>query len=163
MVDLELARVPGERRLFELAGVGTLRFGGIVSRAATATADGATWQIARPRFWSREIEAVDAAGTPVGSFSPRSLRRGGALHWAGRELVLRPASHWRECYALAGSDHELAIFEAKSWGSRPVKIRLEDAAALEPALVLFTAFIVRGLAEDASGAAGAAAGAAATG
>jgi len=39
----------------------------------------------------------------------------------------------------------------------------DDPAAVEPGLLLFAAFVVRGLAEDASGAAGAAAGTAAMG
>jgi hypothetical protein len=39
-----------------------------------------------------------------------------------RELMLRPASRWRERYALAEGDHELAVFEGKGWGRRPVKI-----------------------------------------
>jgi hypothetical protein len=43
----------------------------------------------------------------------------------------------------------------RSWGRRPVRITVEDFAALEPGLLLFTAFVVRGLAEDAASAAGA--------
>jgi hypothetical protein len=163
MVDLELTRVPRDRRLFELPGVGTLRLKGLGSRAAIATAHGATWRMGRPRFWLGDVEAVDAAGTTIGSFRPRALRRGGTLVWADREMVLRPASQWRERYALAKGERELAIFEGKGWGSKPVRIRLDDDEALEPALLLFTAFVVRGLAEDASGAAGAAAGVAAIG
>ena len=162
IVDLELTRVPGDRRLFALAGVGTLRLMGITSRTAVATAEGATWNIARPRFWTGDIAATDAAGKTVGSFTPRALRRGGILLWADRELVLRPASAWRERYALASGDTELAIFEGKGWGARPVRIQVGDSA-IEPGLLLFTAFVVRGLAEDASGAAGAGAGTAAIG
>ncbi len=163
MIDLELTRVPGERRLFALAGVGTLRFGGIASRSAVAAAGGQRWQIARRRPWSREIEAREASGTTVGHFEPRALRRGGKLSWAGRELALRPASQWRERYALTLGDNELAVLEGKGWGGRPVRVRLDENTAVEPGLLLFIVFLVRGLAEDASGAAGAAAGAAVTG
>jgi hypothetical protein len=162
IVDLELTRVPGDRRLFTLAGVGTLRLRGIASRTAVATAAGATWDLARPRFWSQDVNATDEAGTIVGSFRPRALRRGGTVVWADRELVLRPASAWRERYAVAAGETEFAIFEGKGWGARPVRIQVGDSA-IEPGLLLFTAFVVRGLAEDASGAAGAAAGAAVTG
>jgi hypothetical protein len=162
IVDLELTRVQGDRRLFTLAGVGTLRLPGIASRTAVATADGATWNIARPRFWSRDIAATDAGGTTVGSFKPRALRRGGVVQWGDRDLVLRPASAWRERYALAAGETELAIFEGKGWGARPVRIQVGDST-IEPGLLLFSAFVVRGLAEDASSAAGAAAGAAVTG
>ena len=145
-----------------MAGVGTLRLAGFASRTAVATADGATWELARPRFWSQDITATDAGGTTVGSFEPRALRRGGTVIWADRELVLRPASAWRERYALAAGETELAIFEGKGWGARPVRIQVGDSA-IGPGLLLFTAFVVRGLAEDASGAAGAAAGAAVIG
>jgi hypothetical protein len=69
--------------------------------------------------------------------------------------MLRPASRWRERYALADGDHELAVFEGKGWGRRPVKITVDDPRAPDPGLLLFAAFVVRGLGEDASAAAGA--------
>ena len=72
------------------------------------------------------------------------------MRWIDREFVLRPASRWRERYALADGDHELAVLEGKGWGRRPVRMRVEAPAALDPGLLLFTAFVVRGLAEDAS-------------
>ena len=163
MVDLELKRVPGERRLYELAGVGTLRLRGIVSPAAVARRRMGRRGDGPSSILVARHSAVDAAGATVGTFSPRVLRRGGTLVWAGRELSLRPASQWRERYALVTGEQELAVFEGKGWGSSPVKVRLDDGAAVDPALLLFTAFIVRGLAEDASGAAGAGAATAATG
>jgi hypothetical protein len=106
------------------------------------------------------MEATDTAGAVVGEYEPRgALRRGGLVRWAGRELELRPASRWRERYALADGDRELAAFDGKGWGKRPVKVTLDEANALEPGLVLFAAFVVRGLAEDAGApAAGASAG-----
>jgi hypothetical protein len=156
MPELELARATEDRRLFALPGVGTLRFEGLMSRAALAEADGRSWRLARTGFWRRTIAASDAAGTVVGEFAPRSLRRGGVLRWEEREFELRPASRWRERYALADAEQELAIFDGKGWGRRPVKVSVPDPDAVEPALLLFTAFVVRGLAEDASaGAAGA--------
>jgi hypothetical protein len=163
MANLELRRTSGDRRLYALDGLGTLRLEGIASRTATAEAEGESWRIARRHFWMRDIEATDAAGSTVGRFEPRGLRRGGTLRWADHELALRPASQWRERYALADVDKELAIFDGKGWGRRRVTISIADPAAVEPGLLLFAAFVVRGLAEDASGAAGAAAGTAATG
>ena len=163
MADLELRRVAGERRLYALEGVGTLRLKGFASRAAVAEAGESSWRITRRGFWQRVIHATDAAGTAVGVFEPRSLRRGGTLRWAGRELTLRPASDWRERYALADGSRELAILDGKGWGRRPVRVTLDDPEALEPGLLLFAAFIVRGRAEDAGGAAGAGAGTAASG
>jgi hypothetical protein len=74
------------------------------------------------------------------------------VHWKQRALELRPASRWRERYALAEGDQELALLDGKSWGKRPVAVSVEDPT-LEPGLLLFTAFVVRGLAEDADAAA----------
>jgi hypothetical protein len=154
MADLELTRTPDDRRLYALEGVGTLRLEGWSSRRATAEAGTDSWRIARSGFWQRAIEAVDAAGMTVGSFEPNTLRRGGTVRWEARELTLRPASVWRERYALADDERELVVLDGKGWGRRPVKVSVEDPAAIEPGLLLFAAFVVRGLAEDA-GAAGA--------
>jgi hypothetical protein len=96
-------------------------------------------------------------GVVVGEFEPRTIRRGGALRWAGRELSLRPASAWRERYALADGDRELALLDGKGWGRRPVKVSIDDIGAVEPGLLLFATFVVRGLADDAGAAAGASA------
>ena len=66
---------------------------------------------------------------------------------------MRPASMWRERYALAVGDHEFAIFDGKSWGKRPVRITIADPSGVEPGLLLFAAYVVRALAEDADSAA----------
>jgi hypothetical protein len=163
MVDLVLERAPGERGLYTVPGVGALRFDGLFSRAATAEAGEKRWRVARRGFWGRRVEASDADGTTVGTFESRGLRRGGPVVWAGRELRLQPASAWRERYALVERDQELAVFDGKGWGRKPVAISIDDPDALDPGLVLFTAFVVRGLADDASATAGAAASTAATG
>jgi hypothetical protein len=141
----------------EFEGIGTLRLHGLGSRTATAEAGGESWLITRRGFWRRVVEATDGAERVVGTFEPAGLRRGGTLHWGERELELRPASHWRERYALADGDRELALFDGKGWGRRPVTVTVDDRGAVEPGLVLFAAFVVRGLARDASGTAGGAA------
>jgi hypothetical protein len=146
-----------------LTAFGTLRLEGFASRGATAEAAGTSWRIARRGFWQRRIEAIDAAGTAVGEFEPRGLRRGGTVRWAGRQLALRPASNWRERYALTDGERELVVLHGKGWGRRPVKLTIDDSEAVEPGLPLFAAFVVRGLAEDAGSAAGAGAATAATG
>jgi hypothetical protein len=155
LADLELTRTPGDRRLYALEGVGTLRLKGLASRTGVAEAGGGSWRIARRGFWQRRIQATAPTGAVVGVFEPRAGRRGGTLHWAGRRLTLRPASRWRERYALADGEIELAVFDGGGWGQRPVRVTLDDQAAVDPGLLLFAAFIVRGFAEDA--AAGAAA------
>jgi hypothetical protein len=162
MTDLELTRTSAAHRLYALEGVGTLRLQGLLGRAATAEADGSTWRFARRGFWG-PFEVTDAAGGAVGAFEPRGLgRRGGTLCWDGREFALRPASNWRERYALAVGDREFALLDGKGWGRRPVKVTVDDMSAVEPGPLLFAAFLVRGLAEDA-GAAGAGSSAAAMG
>ena len=103
------------------------------------------------------IEATDAGGTTVGAFRAHGMRRGGSLRWGERELALRPASRWRERYALVDGDRELATFEGKGWGKRPVKVGVDAPDELEPGLMLFAAYVVRGLAEDAATAASASA------
>jgi len=108
MADLELTRTPEDRRRYALDGVGTVRRNGFLSRTATAEANGRTWQFAGRGFWRRGVIARDAAGTIVGEFEPRGMRRGGRVRWADRELALRPASAWRDRYALADGERELA-------------------------------------------------------
>ncbi len=139
-----------------LDGVGTLRLGGLLSRSATAEAGGRRWHLAVHGILHRTIEAVDEGGAIVGSFEGRSIRRGGALTWGGHRYLLRTASAWRERYALALGDRELALLDGKGWGKRPVRVTLDDPSALEPGLLLFAVFVVRALAEDAG--AGASAG-----
>jgi hypothetical protein len=155
MPELELTRTPDDRRLYALEGVGTLRLEGFGSRAATAEADGRSWRLAHRRWWQRDLQATDAMGIVVGEFEPRTIRRGGVVRWAGQELSLRPASAWRERYALAEGDRELALLDGKGWGRRPVKVSIEDPAEVDPGLLLFATFVVRGLADDAGAAAGA--------
>ena len=90
------------------------------------------------------------------SASSRCAPSAAAGHSAGeRDLVLRPASAWRERYALAEGDNELALFDGAGWGRRPVKVTVDDPAALDAGLLLFAAFVVRRLAEDAGSSAAA--------
>src|SRR6476620_8571571 len=126
MAELELTRSRGDRRRYEVAGVGTLRFEGTFARRATAEAGAETWSFDRRGVFRTTIEASDAAGTAVGSFAPRTLGRGGAIRWGDHDLELRPASMWTERYALADDERELAVLDAKSWGKRPVRITIEE-------------------------------------
>ena len=162
MADLELTRTRSDRRLYSLEGVGTLRLHGLLSRSAIAEHGGQSWRFTTRGLLKRRVEASDAAGTVVGEFEPRSVRRGGIVRWGGQELALRPASSWRERYALAGGDRELALFDGKGWG-RPVKVTVDEPGSIEPGLLLLAAFVVRGLAEDAGAAAAGASTAATSG
>jgi hypothetical protein len=154
--DLELTRDPGDRRLYVLDGVGSLRLEGWGKRRATLDAAGRSWQAGPAGFWKRRVEATDAAGSPVAQFEPRSMRRGGVLRVGERELRIEPASKWKERYALKDGERELALLDAKTrGGGRPVRVTVQDPAAVEPLLLLFAAFLVRRLAEDAATAASA--------
>jgi hypothetical protein len=162
VTELELTRSRDDRRTYVVDGVGSLRLEGWLSRRASAEAGAGSWAFARRGMLRATMEATDAAGAEVGFFDPRTVRRGGTLTWGGRALALRPASHWKDRYALADGDRELAVLEGKGWGRRPVRITIDDPAEVEPGLLLFAAYVVRGLAEDSSAASGAAASSAAT-
>ncbi len=154
MPEIELTRSREDRKLYVLDGVGALRLRGWTSRGARAETDGRNWEIERRGIFTATFEATDASGTTVGAFHGRTLRRGGTLSWDRRELTLRPASAWRSRYALADGERELAVLTGKGGGKRPVKVEIDDLGAVDPGLLLFTAFVVRGLAEDASAAEG---------
>jgi hypothetical protein len=157
----ELTRVPGDRRSYALDDVGKLRLEGLLMRTATATAGTESWHFARRGFWQRAVEATDASGQTVGVFEPRDIRRGGRLRWRDSDYTLRPHSSWRERYVLADGDHELALVEATGWwgwgAQRPVRLNVDDLAATDPGMLLFTAFVVRALADAVSTSAGTAA------
>src|SRR4051812_24881023 len=120
--ELELIRSPVDRKTYVLEGVGELRLNGWLSRGARAGAGDREWEIARRGAFRTVMEATDAAGGVVGRFTGRGLRRGGTVTWEGRELTLRGASRWKERYALADGERELAVIEGKGWGKRPVRV-----------------------------------------
>jgi hypothetical protein len=127
-----------------------VRIKGWTSRAASAEVDGRRLELARRGLWRRSVAATDATGAAIGRFSAHGLRRGGSLRWEDRELVLRPASRWRERYALTDGRRELALIESTGWGRRPLKVTLDEPQGLDPRLLLFAVFVVRGLANDAA-------------
>ena len=154
MAGLELTRSKDDRRLYELGALGSLRLEGVFARRATATSAGVTWRFGRSGLFGQKIYALGSGDELVGEFDPRAIRRGGELRWKGQSFELRPASAWRERYALAVGDQELALFEGKGWGRRPVKLEILRPEGIEPGLMLFAAFVVRSVAEDAGSAAG---------
>ena len=153
MAELALTRSSGDKRRFELEGYGTLRLGGWASRWATAEAGTRKWGLARRGILKSVIQATDPAGTVVGEFEGRSLKRGGGLRWEDHAYKLEPDSRWKEHYALLDGERRLAMLEGKGWGKRPVRVEIADDEGIDPGLLLFAAFVVRALAEDASSAA----------
>jgi hypothetical protein len=154
MAEIALTRTREDRNVYVLEGVGTLRLRGWFVKTATAEAGERSYEIGKRGLFAPVTEATDAAGTTVATFKGRAIKRGGTLTWQGKEYALRPASMFRERYALVDGDRELATIEGKGWGKRPVRITVDDATSIDPGLLLFAAFVVRGLAEDASSAAG---------
>jgi hypothetical protein len=149
MKELALTRTPHDRHLYTLDSVGSIRLEGVLSKSATARVGDNIWHFTRRGIWRPSIEATDDTGAVVGEFTPRDLRRGGTLRWAGTEFALRPASALRERYALCARETELAVLDGKSWGKRPVTITLPGGDAVEPELLLFAAFVVHRLAANA--------------
>jgi hypothetical protein len=150
MIDLQLTRSAGDRRLYALGDLGTLRLEGLMKRSATAEAGERRWLLARSGVFKTAIVATDAAGTVAGEFGARTFKRGGALTWNGRELTLEPDSFWKQRYALLDGDRTLATIEGRTWGRRPIDIAADDE--LDPGLLLFASYVVRCLAEDAQSA-----------
>jgi hypothetical protein len=155
MIDLELRRVPNDRRTYRLDEIGTVRLEGWSGRTGSAQADGRrSWRFIRRGSWKRTIKADNAAGATVGDFTPRDLRRGGRLRWGTRELRLDPVG-MRERYVLSENGHNLAVLSGKGWGKRPVKMTVANPRAIDPGLLLFAAFAVHQLARDSFNAASA--------
>jgi len=71
------------------------------------------------------------------------------LRWGAHDLTLRSSSRWRPRFALFGGELELATIEGKGWGKRPVKLTIVDGVSVKPGLLLFAAFVVGALTEDA--------------
>jgi hypothetical protein len=163
LTELELTRVPDDRRLYRLDGIGTVRLEGWFGRSGSAEVDGRRWRFCRRGLWRRLIQATDISGALASEFAPRDIRRGGALRWGTRELELKPLG-MRERYALVENERDLAHFDAKGWGKRPVKVTLTaDRDEIQAELLLFAAFIVHQLASDANTAASTGATVASTG
>ena len=165
MTEFELSRAPGDRRLYSIPGVGTLRDDGFRAGTTTATsADGeASWTFSKHGFWRRTIHATDAGGAVIGEFTGRTLSRGGDLRWDGRDMTVDATSVWRSRFALVEDGRDLVVLDAKGWGKRPVIMTVEEPGAVEPGLLLFATFVVRRIASDSSSDGGGSSAAAASG
>ena len=149
MTELALRRERSDRRRYTVEGVGTMRVGGLIARTADASdLAGNDWHFRRR---GRRAHATLPSAEIVGEYSPRAVGRGGTLRWEDRVLALEPTGRfWQERYRLLDGRRQLAGLSGRSWGREPVRLHLTDDAELDPGLVLFVAFVVRGLAEYAS-------------
>ena len=105
MPELELTRTRGDRRLFAIGGVGTLRLGGMWSRGGTAEAGQSCWRLHR-----HGLLKADRAGARRGG------QRRGRLEWprrAGRQpTAAAPTPRGRRC-ALGNDRDSTAVASTK--------------------------------------------------
>jgi hypothetical protein len=150
MAELELTRAPGDRKVYVLDGVGTLRVRGRGRQAAVAEAGGRRWAFVRRGLFAPLVTATDETGTVVGLYRSPMRKPGGPVGWAERELQLRRSSTFRQHYALSEGEQELALFHGtgRARGKSPISLTIDDPTALDPGLILFAAYIVRGIVED---------------
>jgi hypothetical protein len=145
----ELTRDRADAALWVLDGVGVLRRTGRISRAATAEADGRSWQIVRYGWVRTGFRAADATGAIVGELKGKRFGRGEALRWADRELRLQPDEARGAGYVLLDGERRLATMTPKREGKRPLDVIVEDPAP-DAGLLLFMAFVVQAYSDDAS-------------
>ena len=150
MTQLQLTRASGDRRLFELQGVGTLRMTGLLGcSSATAAAGERGWQLSWRGFLRPVVRATDVTGAVVGEYKVRRLlQRGGPLRWGERALELRPDGVSRGRRVLVDNDRELATVDASSRGASALTMTVREPDEIDPGLLLFVAFLVRALAQD---------------
>ena len=149
MADLVLTRT--DKRLYGLDGVGVLRREKAFWNAATAEAGGRSWHFVCRGWFRRRIEVTDETGRSAGTFEGnRGFRRGGTVRWEGRDFALRSRSTWKaQRFVLLDGDRDIAVFAGRASDRRPVTVSIDEPGALDAGLLLFVAFVVRGLVLDA--------------
>lgn len=154
-MDGTLTRDPEDKKRYVLDGVGALRRHGRLSSAATLTAvDGSAWE-ARRQGWRMRPVFTDPVGGEAARFaSSRAFKRGGELVVGSASYSLRPSSRWKERYALARGEQELATIEAGGWSG--TRIRVDVEGDVEPLVLLAACWLVRQFADDSASAASAA-------
>jgi len=116
MTALRLTRSAGDRRLYELEGIGSMRSEGWLSRSALAEAGEHSWRFAADGLFKRVYEARDGVGAVVGRFEGTTWGRGGTLVWAGTEMALQHRGVFHHRYILCGGHHELAMLDGSGYG-----------------------------------------------
>ena len=149
MTAMELTCDLADGDLWVLAGVGTLRRTGRISRAATAEAGGRSWAIVRFGWVRPGFRAADETGATVGELPGRLMGRGATLRWGDRELSLRPDAARSGGYVLRDGERSLATMAPKREGKRPLDVTVDDRT-VGPGLLLFMAFVVQAYSDDAS-------------
>jgi len=162
MPELRLTRSPEDRKLFVLAGVGTIRNGSWFKRSAELCGEtGDSWQVDRKGFRARPVFTDGVGGEPARFEAYGTFKRGGRLAIAGGAMYeLKPSSHFKERYTLAAEGRELVTLEAGGWSAkRPVTVELGGDTEIDDLVLLAACWLVQQYAQDSrAAAAGAAAG-----
>ena len=154
MAELTLTEDPGDKRHWTLEGVGDLRWekGLFKNGEARLEASGASWSLERSTF-SSKAKALDATGSEAARYEPKvAFSRGGELVVGGRSWTLKPASHWKNRFALLDGEAELATIETEGWAQRKVEVALEQEGAVPGEVLLMACWLVRGFAEESAAA-----------
>jgi len=151
MSELRLTRSPEDRKLFVLAGVGTIRNGRWFKRSAELCAEtGDSWQVDRKGFRARPVFTDGVGGEPARFEVYGTFKRGGRLEIAGAGTYeLKPASHFKERYALSAEGRELATIEASGWSAkRPVTVEVGGQTEVDDLVLLAACWMVQQYAQD---------------
>ena len=82
------------------------------------------------------------SGLPVAEYRRTAkMTHDGIVSWRSRTYDVRATSKWRSHYALFLGDEPLVELEVKSFGKRPVILRLAPSVEHEPGLVHFVCWL----------------------
>jgi hypothetical protein len=156
VADLVLTRT--DKRLYSLDGVGTLSPREGVLERGDGPGGREELALRLPRMVPPAHRGDRRDGPADRTFeSNRGFRRGGTVRWERRDFTLQSRSTWKaQRFALLEGDRDMAVFEGRAYDRRPVTVSIEPGA-LDAGLLLFVAFVVRGLVLDAFVAVGSAA------
>jgi hypothetical protein len=146
VTDLVLTRSADDKRRYELAGYGSIRRIGWLTRyAEIRTPDGferTTTQSPTGKF-ARLVEASGSPDDVVAEYErTRWVDHGGTVTWRGLPFDLAVESHWRHRFLLSRNGVEAVRVTCRGWGRKPAVVEVLEPS-LEPALVLFTVWLAQ--------------------
>lgn len=145
MAELEMVRAVGDRKLYELLGIGSLRRPHWYSRQAIATAlDSRRWSFTETGLCRPVDHATPEVGQPSGRFHRAKLvSRSGPLQWGDDSYELTFRSFWRLEGVLAAGGRDLLATKPGNWNSKRSRVQLLTDERLDPGLVLFVIWVVQ--------------------
>ena len=156
MREVQLTRSGEDRRRYEIDGIGWLRNEGLLRlRSEAGTDHGGGWTF-QPRGWTgRRFEVLDAVSSqPVAEYRRTGkLTYDGTITWRSRSYDIRRTSAWRQHFSLFLDGEQVLELEVKSFGKRPVVLRIAPILESEPGLVLFACWTCQRFVSQQAGAA----------